>query len=53
MSTVDDLAKQILADVVADFRAKNLGSQTLNDGYVGGVYEPASGVAFRAEARIR
>lgn len=35
MSTVDDLAKQILADVVADFRAKNLGSQALNDGYVG------------------
>jgi len=35
MSTVDDLAKQILADVVADFRAKKLGSQALNDGYVG------------------
>ncbi|MGB2677287.1 MAG: hypothetical protein WAN12_09420 [Candidatus Acidiferrum sp.] len=35
MSTVDDLAMQILADVVADFRAKNLGSQALNDGYVG------------------
>jgi hypothetical protein len=35
MSTVDHLAKQILADVVADFRAKNLGSQALNDGYVG------------------
>jgi hypothetical protein len=35
MSTVDDLAKQILADVAADFRAKNLGSQELSDGYAG------------------
>lgn len=35
MSTVDDLAKHILADVVADFRAKNLGSDALSDGYVG------------------
>jgi hypothetical protein len=35
MNTVDDLAKQILADVVADFRAKNLGSDALSDGYVG------------------
>ena len=35
MGTVDDLAKQILVDVVADFRAKNLGSQALSDGYVG------------------
>jgi len=35
MSTVDDLARQILADVAADFRAKNLGSQALSDGYVG------------------
>jgi hypothetical protein len=35
MSTVDDLAKQILADVAADFRAKGLGSQALSDGYVG------------------
>ena len=40
MSTVDDLAKQILADVVADFRAKNLGSQALNDGYVGAFIVP-------------
>jgi hypothetical protein len=36
MSTVDDLANQILADVVADFRAKNLGSTALTRGYVGG-----------------
>ena len=35
MSIVDDLARQILADVVADFRTKNLGSQALSDGYVG------------------
>jgi hypothetical protein len=35
MSTVDDLARQILADVVEDFRAKNLGSEALNDGYAG------------------
>jgi hypothetical protein len=35
MSVVDDLAKQVLADVAADFRAKNLGSQALSDGYVG------------------
>ena len=35
MSTVDDLARQILADVVDDFRAKNLGSEALSDGYVG------------------
>jgi hypothetical protein len=35
MSTVDDLAKEILANIVADFRAKNLGSKALNDGYVG------------------
>lgn len=35
MSTVDDLAKQILADVAADFRAKNLASDSLNEEYVG------------------
>jgi hypothetical protein len=35
MSTVDDLAKQILAAVAADFRAKNLGSDALNEEYVG------------------
>jgi hypothetical protein len=35
MSTVDELAKQILADVVADFRAKNLGSDALSEGYIG------------------
>jgi hypothetical protein len=35
MSTVDDLSKQILADVVADFRAKDLGTSALSKGYVG------------------
>jgi hypothetical protein len=35
MSAVDDLAMQILADVVADFRAKNLLSEALHNGYVG------------------
>src|SRR5882762_6091387 len=35
MSTVDDLSKRILADVVTDFRAKNLGTSALNNEYVG------------------
>ncbi len=35
MSTVDDLSKQILADLVQDFRAKNLGSEALSNGYDG------------------
>jgi hypothetical protein len=35
MSTVDDLSKQILADVVADFRTKNLGTSDLRKEYVG------------------
>ncbi len=35
MSTVDDLAGQILADVVVDFREKNLGATALSEGYVG------------------
>jgi pyrimidine deaminase RibD-like protein len=35
MGNVDDLAKQILADLVADFRAKDLGSDELDMGYVG------------------
>jgi hypothetical protein len=35
MSIVDDLANEILSDVVADFRARNLGSQALSDSYVG------------------
>lgn len=33
--SLDDLAKHILADVLADFRARNLGSEALNEGYVG------------------
>ena len=33
--SLDDLAKHILADVLADFRARNLGSEALSDGYVG------------------
>jgi hypothetical protein len=35
MSKIDDLAKLILDDVVADFLAKNLGSDALNEEYVG------------------
>jgi pyrimidine deaminase RibD-like protein len=35
MGTVDDLSKQILADLVDDFRAKNLGSDALSNGYEG------------------
>src|SRR6266576_1681954 len=35
MSTVDELSKQILADVVADFRAKDLETSALNNEYVG------------------
>jgi len=35
MNTVDDLAKQILAGLVDDFRAKNLGTSALNKEYVG------------------
>jgi pyrimidine deaminase RibD-like protein len=35
MSTVDDLSKEILADLVHDFRAKNLGSDALSNGYEG------------------
>jgi len=35
MSTIDDLVKQILADVVADFRMRSLGSDALYEGYVG------------------
>lgn len=35
MSGVDDLANQILLDVVADFRAKDLASHALSDGYIG------------------
>jgi len=35
MTTIDDLARQILADVVADFMDKNLGSDALNREYVG------------------
>ena len=35
MSTVDDLSKQILADVVAYFRPKDLGTSALSKGYVG------------------
>jgi hypothetical protein len=35
MSTVDHLAKQILAEVMADFLAKNLGSDALTKEYVG------------------
>ncbi len=35
MSTVDDLAKQIPAGIVADFRAKNLGADALSEGYIG------------------
>jgi hypothetical protein len=35
MSTVDDLSKEILADVVTDFRVKNLGTSDLSEGYVG------------------
>src|SRR6267154_3713554 len=31
----DDLSKQILADVVADFRAKDLGTDALSKEYVG------------------
>jgi len=34
-STVDDLAKEILTSVVADFRAKNLGATNLSSEYVG------------------
>ena len=33
--SIDDLSKQILADVVTDFRAKNLGTSALSKGYVG------------------
>lgn len=35
MSTVDDLASQILADVAADFRSKNLGSDALTKEHFG------------------
>lgn len=35
MNTVDDLANQILTDVVADFRSKNLGSEALRNEYIG------------------
>ena len=33
--SLDDLAKHILADVLADFRARNLGTEALSEGYVG------------------
>ena len=33
--SLNDLAKHILADVLADFRARNLGSGALSDGCVG------------------
>jgi hypothetical protein len=33
--TVDDLAKEILADILADFIKRNLGSKALSDGYIG------------------
>jgi hypothetical protein len=33
--SLDDLARHILADVLADFRARNLGSDALSEGYVG------------------
>jgi hypothetical protein len=33
--SLDDLAKHILADVLADFRARHLGSEALSEGYVG------------------
>jgi len=33
--TIDDLSMQILADIVADFRQKNLDSDALNEEYVG------------------
>ncbi|PYT96383.1 MAG: hypothetical protein DMG36_00555 [Acidobacteria bacterium] len=35
MNTVDDLSKQILADVATDFRARNLGTSALREGYIG------------------
>lgn len=35
MSTIDDLTKEILADVVADFQAKRLDSDALSEEYVG------------------
>lgn len=35
MGAVDNLARQILADAVADFGGKNLGATDLNNGYVG------------------
>ena len=35
MNTVDDLSKQILADVATDFRARNLETSALRKGYVG------------------
>jgi hypothetical protein len=35
MSPLDDLAKHILADVLADFLVKKLGSDALSEGYVG------------------
>jgi hypothetical protein len=35
MTSVEDLAKEILADVVSDFRSKNLGTEYLNKEYPG------------------
>ena len=35
MAKLDSLAKEILADVLADFRDKKLGSEALRDGYIG------------------
>lgn len=35
MSTIDDLTRQILADVGADFVSKDLGSDALNEEYIG------------------
>ena len=46
MSTVDDLANQILEDVMADFLAKDLGSDALDEEYVG-----VSVVALEAKYR--
>jgi hypothetical protein len=33
--SLDDLAKHVLSDVLADFRARNLGSEALSKGYIG------------------
>jgi hypothetical protein len=35
MSAIDNLATQILGDVVDDFLTKNLGSDALNEEYTG------------------